>query len=310
MMKYSLSLQGTAFSLLALAVSLASAVLPRLDPRSELLLLALLIFFLGVPHGALDTIFARRLYQVRSLRDWVIFSFCYLLIAAAVVALWWWLPAVFLTGFLLVSAFHFSGDLETGTSALLRFWYGGAVLVLPALFHEREVAALFSYLVTGDFAVQSAAVMHWMATPWLLGLGVTLLWQARTNWSTSMALVAVSLLATLAPPLLGFTVFFCAMHSARHALRTQYYAGGMRFGWLVKKSIPPMAACAVVGAVLWLRFDSMPFEAEVVRILFIAMAALTIPHMWLIESVRLSGGFSAGSLQAQARSPDPVAPSR
>ena len=297
-MKSAISVQGAVFSGLALAVSLASIVLPRLEPRLELLVLVLLIFFLGVPHGALDTIFARQRFQLRSPRDWVIFTFGYVLLAACVVGLWWLFPAVFLTGFLLVSAFHFSGDLEKGTAGLLRLWYGGAVLVLPALLHEREVASLFGYLVAGEFAAQSASALHWLAGPWLLGLGLTLFLQVRTHWLTSMEVMSAALLATAAPPLLGFTVFFCAMHSARHALRTQNYADGMLFGQLVKKSIPPMAACAAVGAGLWLGFDSMAFEMEIIRIVFVALAALTLPHMVLIESVRMSGGFSATPLAA------------
>ena len=291
-MKSAISVQGAVFSGFALAVSLASIVLPRLEPRLELLVLVLLIFFLGVPHGALDTIFARERFQLRSMQGWLIFSFSYVLLAACVVGFWWLFPAVFLTGFLLVSAFHFSGDLEKGTAGLLRLLYGGSVLVLPALLHEREVALLFGYLVAGEFAAQSASALHWLAVPWLFGLGITLFWQVRRRWLTSLEVMSAALLATLAPPLLSFTVFFCAMHSARHALRTQNYAGGMSFDGLVKKSIPPMVACAVVGAGLWLRFDSMAFEVEIIRILFVALAALTLPHMVLIESVRMSGGFS------------------
>lgn len=307
-MKSAISLQGAVFSGFALAVSLASISLPRLEPRLELLVLVLFIFFLGVPHGALDTIFARQRFQLQSPRGWAIFSVGYVLLAACVVGLWWLFPAVFLTGFLLVSAFHFSGDLEKDTAGLLRLLYGGSVLVLPALLHEREVASLFGYLIAGDFAAQSASALHWLAGPWLFGLGVSLLWQARTHWLTSVEVMSAALLATAAPPLLSFTVFFCTMHSARHALRTQNYAGGMSFGGLVKKSIPPMAACAAVGAGLWLRFDGMAFEVEIIRILFVALAALTLPHMVLIESVRMSGGFSASPLPvlpSDARAPGP-----
>ena len=310
-MKSAISLQGAVFSGFALAVSLASIFLPRLEPRLELLVLVLLIFFLGVPHGALDTIFARQRFHLQSLRGWVIFSFGYVLLAACVVGLWWLFPAVFLTGFLLVSAFHFSGDLEKGTAGLLRLLYGGSVLVLPALLHEREVALLFGYLVAGDFAAQSASALHWLAGPWLLGLGVSFFWPVRAQRSTSVEVMSAALLATVAPPLLSFTVFFCAMHSARHALRTRNYAGGMSFVGLVKKSIPPMAACVAVGAGIWFGFDSMAFEVEIIRILFVALAALTLPHMVLIESVRLSGGFSAmpssvmPALPSDAHAPGP-----
>ena len=305
-MKSAISLQGALFSGVALTVSLASVALPRLQPRMELLVLVLLIFFLGVPHGALDTVFARQRFHLQTLRSWAIFSAVYVLLGAAVVGLWWQFPAIFLTGFLLISAFHFSGDPEKGSSRLLRFWYGGAVLILPALLHEPEVAALFGYLVAGDLSACTASALHWLAGPWLFGLIVTLFFQRRAHWLTSIEVMSATLLATLAPPLLSFTVFFCAMHSARHVLRTQDYAGGMPFTRLVKKSIAPMAACALVGAAVWMRIDSVAFEVEIFQILFVALAALTVPHMALIESVRMSGGFSAGPRQvppSDARAP-------
>ena len=280
--------QGGAFSVFALTIAFLSLVLTRFDSRFELVVIVTLIVVLGVPHGALDTVFARRAYPIKSIGGWLVFSCVYLLIAASVVVLWWLLPAVFLAGFLLISAFHFSGDPVDDTPLLLRFWYGGAVIVLPALLHQSEVAVLFGYLVPGDFPVQISAFLHWLAAPWLVGLSISVVNNFRHDLLTSIEVLSMALLTTLATPLIGFTVFFCAMHSARHALRTQKFANQMSFWWIVKRAALPMAMFCFIIALSWTTVSALPFDAAVVRLLFVSLAALTVPHMWLIERVRFS----------------------
>lgn len=288
-LSHALRRQGIAFSVVALALSLLIAVFPARNSSLETALLAALIFVLGIPHGALDVVFAKRLYRLVSWRQWAIFCLAYVALAAAVVGFWWGFPSAFLTAFLLVSAFHFSGDPQDGTSAVLRFWYAPSMLIFPAWFHEAEVAWLFGALVAGDFPGQLASILRSMVLPWCVGLGITLIWQWRVNRVTSLEVVSVGLLAIVAPPLLGFTVFFCVMHSARHALRTRAYAPDMGWAGLLKKAAAPMAACALAGVALWPALTGLTFETAVVRILFVALAALTVPHMVLLEQVRLAG---------------------
>ena len=281
--------QGVLFSVLALVLSLLLAVLPRWSSGTETILMALLIFFLGVPHGAFDVIFAKRLYRLVSLKQWFVFCMAYVALAAVVVGFWWLLPALFLSIFFLGSAFHFSGDLQVGTPAFLRFWYAGSMLIFPAWLHEADVALLFTYLVPGNFPEQMAAFLHGLALPWCLGLCVALLRQRREHWSTTLEVASVGLLATAAPPLVGFTVFFCLMHSARHAIRTRTYASDLRWIDLIKKAAAPMLACLLASVALWPMLQGLSVDAAVIRILFVGLAALTVPHMVLIERVRLSG---------------------
>ena len=293
--RHALRQQGLAFCVLALVFVLFMVVFPVWNSSLETAVLAALIFLLGLPHGAFDVIFAQRLYRLASLGQWAVFCLAYVALAAAVVGFWWLLPSVFLAAFLLVSAFHFSGDLEAGTSAVLRFWYAASMLIFPAWFHEADVARLFGALVAGDFAGQMAGVLHSMALPWCAGLVITLVVQWRTHWLTRLEVVSVSLLAMAAPPLFGFAVFFCLMHSARHALRTRAYAAELAWADVLKKAIAPMAVCALAAAALWPTLKGLTLDTAIVRILFVALAALTVPHMVLIERVRLSGWKNGSS---------------
>ena len=284
--------QGMVFSVLALVFLLGIALLPSWHSGVETALLAGLIFCLGVPHGAFDVIFAQRLYRLASRGQWAVFCAAYVVLAAAVVGFWWVWPPAFLAAFLLVSAFHFSGDLYDGTPALLRFWYAASMLIFPAWFHEAAVARLFAHLVAADFAAPMARFLHGLALPWCLGLVITLtalVWQRRANWLTAVEVVSVGLLATAAPPLVGFTVYFCVMHSARHAIRTRAYAADLMWRDLLKKAMAPMLACALAAAALWPTLGELTLDTAVIRMLFVGLAALTVPHMVLIERVRFAG---------------------
>ena len=131
--------QGLVFSLSAVFLTAASLVLGRLDERIELVVVASLIVVLGVPHGALDTLFAHRLYGIRTIGGLLGFGAIYLFLSGLVVGLWLLQPALFLAGFLIISAVHFSGDPPPGTPWPARALYGGAILVFPALLHSEDV---------------------------------------------------------------------------------------------------------------------------------------------------------------------------
>lgn len=284
--------QGLVFSSLAILVAAACTMLVHPGERTELIVAAVMILLLGVPHGALDMIFARRLHHIRTPLGWVWFGLAYGALAAAVFAVWSVTPVAFLIGFLVISALHFSGDPAQGTMAVSRVVYGGAIIVLPTLLHSEEVARLFAMLAGPDAA---ALLMPWLtraAWPWLGALIVCSAIEAGRSWQTSLELLAVGALMTLASPLFGFAAFFCGMHSARHILRTVAYGRPMKPWMVLASGLIPMGI-VLAGSVLgWNFLGSMSFDERLVQLVFVGLAALTVPHMALIERVRLSGWSS------------------
>ena len=292
-----LRIQGITFSVVAILLTAATIAIKRLDEQTELIVLAVLIVLLGVPHGALDTIFARQLYDVKTTKGWVAFTVAYLLMAALAVALWQVAPIVFLLGFLLISIAHFSGDPSVEMPIAFRILYGGAIVVLPTLLHAEEVTRLFSILAGADVAALIVPWLHFLSWPWLIGIAVAAVGCARLDWLAGVEIASVGLLSVLTPPLVAFTIFFCGMHSARHILRTVDYSGRSSPYLLISASVAPMLAFLVLlgAALLWLR--DIPIEIRVIQLVFVGLAALTVPHMALVERVRLSGwakGAAAG----------------
>jgi len=283
-----LRLQGFIFIALALTATVFSLLLAPMAAPYEWLLAFGLIVLLGVPHGALDPLFAQALLKLNSRAAWLGFVALYLLLAAWVVVLWWYLPLVFLIVFLAVSILHFSGDLAAGATFSERLVYGGAVVVLPALWHAAELTRLFSQLVGLSAAVPVVAALQFVALPWLLALLLLVVRSCRRDGLLALEIMSVGSLTLTATPLLGFAIYFCAMHSPRHILRTQQYAGvAPRRMALV--AVLPLLAVLVLSVLGWYLLPPSSTDERMLKLLFVALAALTLPHMVLVERVRFSG---------------------
>ena len=295
----SIRIQGQIFSAIAILASCASLLLVRLDQRLdqqlELIALAALIIVLGVPHGALDIIFVRQLYNVKTAKGWFGFVVFYVLLAALVVAVWVIAPFLFLVGFLAISLVHFSGDLADDIQVPLRILYGGAIIVLPTLVHAEEVEKIFSFLVASDAAQSMVSMLHVLAWPWIAALVLFTSDQFQRNKIVSLEVICVSLLAVTAPPLVAFTIYFCGMHSVRHIMRTFDYSGKSSIYLLIISAVGPMAAVLLLSLGACSLFRDTPLDARLIQIIFIGLAALTVPHMALVEQVRISGWTKGAS---------------
>lgn len=282
-------IQGLAFSVGAIALAIMTVTAAPFDTQIELIVVAALIVLLGVPHGALDTIFARQLYGIQTLGGWLRFALIYVLLGASVVGFFMLAPSGFLIGFLLISILHFSGDPAGGTPWLARALFGGAIIVLPTVLHAGEITRLFALLVGIDAAKLVTPFLSLLAWPWLIGLALAATLGLPKDWLTALEMVAVAVLAVLAPPLISFTVFFCAMHSARHILRTIDYSCCTSPGLILGATLLPMLGILVASAVAWRFLGDTPINGAIIQLVFVGLAALTVPHMALVERVRFSG---------------------
>lgn len=286
--------QGIAFSALVWLLLGASLWLPRVDMQIQLAVLAPVILLLGVPHGALDIVFVRQLVRLQSAAEWILFTVTYLAAAASVVVLWWLAPGSFLMMFLLISAFHFSGDPEGETPAAFRTLYGGAILFCPLALHAAEVTQLFAALAGVPAAQTIVGALKWAAWPWVAAIGVAAIAGAKRNAVRSIELLSITALLSFAPPLIGFAIFFCAMHSARHVLRTRDYSGAGTLRPLLRIAAWPMLATVTGVAIGWWMSDGKPLDTRLTQLLFVGLAALTVPHMIVVERVRLTGWVRDG----------------
>ncbi len=271
------------FTIIAVATVLAFLLA---DPEPPLVVqiaaIAILAAVLGMPHGALDPLVARRLGLWRGPLGFGVFNLVYTAASIAVIALWLVAPVPSLVLFLAVSAVHFGGDWMRGRSPWLRSLAGVAMLSLPAFRDEDAVAGLYATLA-GEGARSVASVQAAIGLPLLVLLLVLALVAARRTPHEALELGLVALLALTTPPLVFFIVYFCTLHSARH----------LREGFVEEREQPRRLTALVVvaytviplgAAALFLTATAgtASLDDQLLRVVFIGLAALTVPHMALI----------------------------
>jgi Brp/Blh family beta-carotene 15,15'-monooxygenase len=287
-LKNCIKIQGLAFVVFALAISLLSFYLSPAVEHTYLLIIALFIILLGVPHGSLDTLFAQELLGLNTATKWIKFTINYVIIALIVILFWLMLPTIFLICFLLISCLHFADDLVAGTPQLSRILYGGIIIFLPALTYSHELIRLYSFLIDTEHAKLLVSVLKLLAVPWLLALGIVFLQLMRTNIVTSLEVLSVAALALICTPLLAFTIYFCGMHSFRHVIRSSKFLTVTSPKLLAVSLIVPTVAVLVAAYFLWHLMRPTAVDDALVQIIFVALAALTVPHMLLLSK----SGFS------------------
>lgn len=240
----------------------------------------------GLPHGALDTRLAVRTFGIDTPLKFALFIAAYVGLALIVLGVWQFTPLAALAGFLAIAAMHFGEDFEAGSFSRLamRMSAGTSILTLPALFHEDEVAAIFAAIADGSGATLAQAMA--LAAP--LALAAALL--ATRSWTVRAALLFYAGLAALVPPLIAFAVYFTSLHSPRHFGETATGLGLSIQAALVA-SAPYAIAAATAGAVAAAVFLSggQSVDTALAQVIFVGLAALTVPHMLLDALVTFKG---------------------
>jgi Brp/Blh family beta-carotene 15,15'-monooxygenase len=263
--------------LAGLTIALWIVVQP--DPVRQVWVLAPAVALLGLPHGAMDLPIARRTWPLEGPSGLLRFAAGYLGLAALVVGLWWLLPGVALAGFLAYSAVHFSTD----WSDLARPWRfaGGLSSVgAPALLNPDAVTRIFGQLAPVDAAS--------LITP-ALGLGgvaglACLAWAMAVHRAPRpfAELAVIWIAAAALPPLVYFVVYFCGLHSPRHLAST---LTDLQWDRRALRQAAVVTAVTVVGAGIAAvaLATHHAVDAALIKTVFIGLAALTVPHMLLVE---------------------------
>ncbi|MGC6476311.1 MAG: Brp/Blh family beta-carotene 15,15'-dioxygenase [Parvibaculales bacterium] len=252
-------------------------------------LMVILIF--GIPHGAADGVLMLRRHLLDNSFQKFLFFFCYILIAIMVVAFWIVFPLLGLLSFLLLSIFHFgSGDArmyqQLPLLPLRRFLHGGAVVLFISFFHQDQTHQLYKILLQGSTDYISHFLKFLLAL-WVVGLAAYvfhfLVKRQLTLWPL-IEITGLGILFYILPPLWGFAVYFCAIHSVRH-FKSIYGLvdanGTLGMDFISILVISFITISAILGAALIL--PDYDYTTNLVRTVFIGLAALTVPHMLLID---------------------------
>ena len=251
----------------------------------------LAVVFIGLPHGAMDGALAIHLGWMNRPIKAATFLLTYIGLAGLVVSMWVVVPTIGFLMFLAISLFHFGrGDIVPRTKehqvaeVLMR---GGLVLAGISLFHRTEVDSIFEVLIGSDTAIvwlflQMVGVLTLILIPLVL-----LSKPLQERKSASIEIIGLIALFAMAPPLLGFAIYFCGIHSVRHFkhMGTMLKSTLQQFQVTRTTVIFSLMTWAVGLLVIANQSSSIGLEPALLQVIFIGLAALTVPHMILVDGI-------------------------
>ena len=260
------------------------------------------VMLVGLPHGAFDGAIAFCLGFGRSSSKMIGFLVMYLLLAGLCALIWSVSPVFALATFLGLTIVHFgNGDTEhlvqPGPKLAKRclkacqvLVHGGMVTIVLPAFHSAEVSQLF-IILAGPNAILlmdalTPALLIWLVAAFIYAAAGLV---SRQYGAAALELAGLAVLIWLLPPLAGFAVYFCAVHSRRHftSIWTAMQLYISRRFILFSGGILTLTSWAMGVGLYISQIASGSFSADeaFIRTVFILLAALTVPHMLLVDTM-------------------------
>jgi Brp/Blh family beta-carotene 15,15'-monooxygenase len=260
----------------------------------------LFVVLIGLPHGAFDGAIANHLGAGRSFAAAAKFIASYCAAAGLVITIWIMFPAVTLALFLIISMIHFGrGDASAKSGPVFMtqvLLHGGLPIFGIIYFQQSSVIPLFDALTNGasDLAVLISKIM----VP-LLGLMAGLYGLMAFRDASLRArfyeFILLAVVIAILPPLVSFALYFCIIHTGRHMRRIWHVlASTISPKGLYRQAAGFTLASWLVGGAAFLWLENGDLDAALLQVVFIGLAALTVPHMILVD------GFFAKEQRYQA----------
>jgi Brp/Blh family beta-carotene 15,15'-monooxygenase len=263
------------------AVALLLAIVLGAPLGQSMAVTAATVLFLGggLPHGAYDIALLRKAIAPGP-GVLMLFVGGYVAIAIAMALLWLTLPLLALVLFLAIAAVHFGEDWQMLEEPLLRIAAGAAVIAAPAVSHPAQVAELF-VAMSDERAALVAQIIGAAAPVTLLVtvVGISVAWRnGNRAWATAMALCLLILF--LAPPVIGFALFFVFLHSPLHLDRARSLLSDMsRPRWLATGAL--LSGATILGWIALRFLLPSRIDENLTSQAFQLLAAVAVPHLIL-----------------------------
>ena len=248
------------------------------ETTSYIILLVLVAIF-GLPHGALDTMLAKKFKIYYNTISFILFNLTYLTIGLVVFLFWNAFPILTLYLFLLISSYHFSEDWRANTTLYERLILGFGIINLPLFFHPAEVNIIYDSITNNNIVIY-AKIQFYFASINLLFL-VFLIFKKIKVINLSLQISIIIIFSYALEPIYFFLSYFCFFHSIKNYKESLKY---LQKENQVKINIIVFlnTLITIFFGIIFYIFFLKSFNAQNLSILiFIGLAALTVPHMLL-----------------------------
>ncbi len=243
------------------------------------LFLMVTVVFFGFPHGALDSLVAKRNKVFSNIYGFMLFNLSYLTLSLTIFFIWYLLPYYSLIIFLVISAWHFSEDWRTKLNLLDRLILGTSVINLPIFFNPSESANIYRMLVD-QVAVNNIINFQSNFTYVLLMLLVYFIIKNYNNKILLFQIIIIFLSSFFLTPIYYFISYFCFFHSLKNFQETIKELNEKKSRITVFLIFNTLFTI-ILGYILFFYFIDGHITNKIINIVFIGLAALTVPHMVL-----------------------------
>lgn len=202
----------------------------------------------------------------------------YLGLASLMFGVWQVAPPLALGLFLAMAMAHFAEDWSSAEHPFFASAIAVALMAAPALLHHRDVSSLFT-LLTGTAAATVLADVLLLVAPVASAcamLAIRLLWQGGHRSAAINAGCALAAM-TFLPPVIGFAIYFCLIHSPAH-----FRAGLARLNSataVARLTIAATLGGLAIGFVALQFLPTVDLYSRIFAASFMTLSVLTLPHL-------------------------------
>ena len=251
-----------------------------------------LIATIGVSHGALDNIKGIKLLKKFKIKSVAVFYLIYSLISLLIIIFWFFFPSIMLFLFLIIASYHFGKEdnvkfysYEKLPNIKLKFIFlffkGSLVISAPLFLHPEETFQIFKILNIDVLNINSNLIIFCVVLSLVSNFFINQYWGHALMDSFS-----ILFLNLIFSPLIAFTIYFCFLHSIRHALSLVHEINDKNFkkglNIFLKKMMPLTTLTAGIFLLSFFLLNNYySMESSILKVIFIGLASLTFPHILL-----------------------------
>ena len=249
-----------------------------MDPKIEWIFAGILMFVIGIPHGAGDHLVVKKWREAQGMPFSIVrFMVMYLGVMVLYALLWYFLPALSFILFILISVFHF-GDLEEKESGddsfrslLRKLSVGTGILGWILYFHDEEV----KLIVGGAIGTLPAQVPNYL--PFVFGACLMIGFRRSEIKRFSNTFLCL-LIGCFLPVIPAFVCYFAGCHAVYSMQDMSLHLGIRTKNLLIK--LLPFSCLAFLLGFLYLKYLG---STQAIFHSFVFLSLLTMPHFWLMH---------------------------
>jgi Brp/Blh family beta-carotene 15,15'-monooxygenase len=275
--------------------------------NNQVTLLLIVLFVLGIPHGALDFFIDKKIQNTQGMRHTLVFFGKYFSNMAIYALIWYYLPTLAILIFIALTAYHFGeidwiGKAENKLHQLMYFLLGLSWILF--LLSKNIHSAIEIFMLLGQSKIEAekfyaiAKTIFPITQASLIIIHIILFFSWKffftkpINFFYAVIQIGCLNIINLALPLwLCFAFYFGIWHSilSFDKIRQEFDIQNTIKGWLSLLYMAlPYSLLAWIGIGLFIKYALQTLDmAHFLPLLFIGIAVLALPHLQVFTKVKL-----------------------